>query len=100
MHRAAIALALIVTGCAGTPRVVTPPLDPCPSAVSAPLEPEPQGPALTPLQQLAADAGLIRALGPDLAAAYTQYRDVDHPAWARRLAVRVAQGAAWCTARR
>lgn len=93
--RGAIALALMVTGCAGTP-----PLDPCPAAVSGPLEPEPQGPDLTAVQQLAADAGLIRALGPDLAAAYTQYRDVDHPAWARRQAARVAVGAAWCIARR
>jgi len=90
---------LTLSACATDGSLPPAPLDPCPTSAGGPVEPAPVGPVLTPVQQLAVDTGLIRALGPELGAAYVQWRDVDYPAWARRQAARVTVSVAWCASR-
>lgn len=101
MIRAAALAGLVVllAACASDPSLPPAPLDPCPLSASAPLETPPAAPVLTPVQQLAVDVGLIGALGPDLAAAYVQYHEVDYPAYSRRQVARVTGSIGWCASR-
>lgn len=90
---------LSLAACKTPGSIVATPLDPLPTAICAPIEPEPQGPALTPDQLTTADAAVIVALGEALGIPYIRWLAVEHPAWGRRQADRVQAGAAECARR-
>lgn len=91
------AFALAACGTTGVePR---PALDPLPSSICAPVESEPQGPALTPEQQTTGDAAVIVALGEAIGVPLIRHREVEHPAWGRRQAERVKDAVAYCQER-
>jgi len=95
MRRASVVLCVsaLLAGCAHLPAAPKPA---CNIAASAPVEPEPQPPALTPEQRTAADVALITALGEPLGVALIRWTDVEHPAWGRRQAARVTAVRAAC----
>lgn len=74
-------------------------LDPLPASICAPVEAEPQGPAITPDQQTTGDAAVIVALGEALGVPLIRHREVEHPAWGRRQAERVKAGVDYCASR-
>lgn len=93
MRRASVvgALCLALAACATTPSV-----QPLVLCDTQPVEAEPVAPMLTDAQRLAADVALVGALGPVLGAAVIRWTDVEHPAWGRRQAARVAANLAAC----
>jgi len=96
---AAVMAALGLTACGTTGVEPRPALDPLPSSICAPVEVEPQGPALTPEQQTTGDAAVIVALGETIGVPLIRHREVEHPAWGRRQAERVKDAAAYCAER-
>lgn len=91
-----VGLALAACGTTGDP---APMLDPLPSSICAPVEPEPQGPDMTPDQQTAGDAAVIVALGETIGVPLIRHREVEHPAWGRRQAERLEDAVAYCATR-
>ena len=91
------ALSLAACGTTGVPPRAA--LDPLPAAICAPVEAEPQGPAITPDQQTTGDAAVIVALGEALGVPLIRHREVEHPAWGRRQAERVKAGVDYCASR-
>jgi len=103
MTRAALALVLTaaLAGCVTRGAdLPLPPLDPCPVAMTAPVEAAPVAPVTTQDQRVAAKRGILAGVGPELGAAIIQHQEVDTPAWGQRGWSRVAVGVAWCAARR
>lgn len=90
----ALIAAVTLAGCIDRPV----PVEPLVLCDTQPVEPEPVKPMLTPAQRLAADVAIVTALGPDLGAAVIRWTDVEHPAWGRRQAARVAANLAACPA--
>lgn len=90
---------LSLAACQTPGTTVATPLDPLPTALCAPLEPEPAAPVLTDDQLTTADAAVLVALGEALGIPYIRHWAVEHPAWGRRQADRVAAGVAECARR-
>lgn len=97
---AALGVAVLALGACDRPLPLAPVVDQCPVSATSPVEPEPQGPALTEAQREAADVAIIVAIGDVVGVRVIRHSDVEHPAWGRRQAARVTATAAWCVARR
>lgn len=95
-HAVLSSLCAVALAACATTEPAPQPLVLCDAAAGAPVEPEPQPPVLTDAQRLAADVAVVTTLGPDLGAALIRWTDVEHPAWGRRQAARVAATAGWC----
>jgi hypothetical protein len=89
---AVLAVCALLVGCTDRPV----PVKPLVLCDSQPVEPEPPKPALTDAQRLAIDVAIIQAVGPDLGTAIIRWTDVEHPAWGRRQAARVAADVERC----
>lgn len=105
MRRTALiiaAMAVFLAAC--TPTVqsgsVTLPLDECPSAATAALEPAPVDPIASEAQREAKYAGLIGALGEEVGVAVIEHDDVTVPSRANRGWHRLGEVQRWCRERK
>lgn len=91
-------LAALLAACETTPDVPHVVTDPCIASASAPLEPKPAGPAITPTQQGQVDSAVLNVLGEQAFIEYEGSR-VAVEAWGDRQSQRVQRTIDWCASR-